>query len=242
MLKTQTYKIISCDDRELNIKRTEKLEFKLDYDDEKNIEALLFFIAGGAASIENYEYVAAYAARNYNVACVRVRYHCIDNRPQLGCSFYMDDTDKSIMENSLRFIGLNFDKQSIDSFESMNAAFIRIDNILNELKQADVLLKEFRLPLHVSFNPLRNEYQNFGLMQAQDIISALLQIKKPLTLNTKNGGGGYKNYIIRRFLWGLFSKFKCEIITMEYRCTYRYSRFCKFVWRHLAFNWIWQGN
>lgn len=44
MLQSKTYKIKSCDDEELGIKRDSLLEFKLDYDDEKEMKALFFFI------------------------------------------------------------------------------------------------------------------------------------------------------------------------------------------------------
>ncbi|MCR6577675.1 DUF2920 family protein, partial [Campylobacter insulaenigrae] len=40
MLVDKTYFIDSCDDVELNIKRESKLEFRLAYDDEKEIEAV----------------------------------------------------------------------------------------------------------------------------------------------------------------------------------------------------------
>ncbi|MCR6577503.1 DUF2920 family protein, partial [Campylobacter insulaenigrae] len=40
MLINKTYFIDSCDDVELNIKRESKLEFRLTYDDEKEIEAV----------------------------------------------------------------------------------------------------------------------------------------------------------------------------------------------------------
>lgn len=46
MLQSKTYKIKSCDDEELGIKRDSLLEFKLDYDDEKEMKALFFFING----------------------------------------------------------------------------------------------------------------------------------------------------------------------------------------------------
>lgn len=173
---------------ELNIARTSKLEFKLDFDDKKNIEALVFFIAGGAASIEDYSYIASYTARTFNVAAVRVRYHCIDNRPHLGAHFGMDELDKDLMQNELSQIGLAFDKQSIKDYESMNEVFVKLDLALAKLKQEGYLLPNFLMPLHVSFLPARNEYQNFGLMQARDIINALLYIKNNAPF--ANGGGG----------------------------------------------------
>ncbi|HEC1794727.1 TPA: DUF2920 family protein, partial [Campylobacter lari] len=49
MLKNQTYFINSCDDVELNIKRESKLEYRITYDDSKQMKAIVFMI-GGAGS------------------------------------------------------------------------------------------------------------------------------------------------------------------------------------------------
>ncbi len=43
MIINQIYSIDSCDDVELNIKRGSKLEFRLTYDDSKEIEAIVFY-------------------------------------------------------------------------------------------------------------------------------------------------------------------------------------------------------
>lgn len=47
MIQTKEYNIKSCDDFELNIKRTSKLKFFLTYDDEKIINQIICVIAGG---------------------------------------------------------------------------------------------------------------------------------------------------------------------------------------------------
>ncbi|EAH9062034.1 TPA: DUF2920 family protein, partial [Campylobacter jejuni] len=46
MIINQIYSIDSCDDVELNIKRGSKLEFRLTYDDNKEIEAIVCIIPG----------------------------------------------------------------------------------------------------------------------------------------------------------------------------------------------------
>ncbi len=46
MIINQIYSIDSCDDVELNIKRGSKLEFRLTYDDSKEIEAIVCIIPG----------------------------------------------------------------------------------------------------------------------------------------------------------------------------------------------------
>ncbi|EAI8188794.1 DUF2920 family protein, partial [Campylobacter coli] len=54
MIINQIYSIDSCDDVELNIKRGSKLEFRLTYDDSKEIEAIVCIIPGGAEDMNNY--------------------------------------------------------------------------------------------------------------------------------------------------------------------------------------------
>ncbi|WP_257396224.1 DUF2920 family protein [Campylobacter lari] len=46
MLKNETYFIDSCDDVELNIKRENKLEYRITYDDSKEMKAIVFIIGG----------------------------------------------------------------------------------------------------------------------------------------------------------------------------------------------------
>ncbi|PJQ25356.1 DUF2920 family protein, partial [Campylobacter jejuni] len=45
MLINQSFEIDSCDDVELNIKRTSKLEYRISYDDEKKNKPIVFIIA-----------------------------------------------------------------------------------------------------------------------------------------------------------------------------------------------------
>ncbi|EAI6117351.1 DUF2920 family protein, partial [Campylobacter coli] len=49
MLINQTFEIDSCDDVELGIKRTSKLEYRISYD-EKEIKAIVFIIGGYGAN------------------------------------------------------------------------------------------------------------------------------------------------------------------------------------------------
>lgn len=43
MLINQTFEIDSCDDVELGIKRTSKLEYRISYDDEKRYQSYSFY-------------------------------------------------------------------------------------------------------------------------------------------------------------------------------------------------------
>ncbi|TXE85101.1 DUF2920 family protein [Campylobacter peloridis] len=191
MLVNKIYKIKSCNDVELNIERESLLDFKLTYDDNKKIKAIICIIPGGAENMNDYVYVDDFLARNYDVAVINVNYHCIGNRPHLGSSFYLDDIDKIILKNNLNEININnVDVFNINTYEDLNNTFLHIDALLDELKYTNMLNKNYKLQAHVSFLPDKDEYQNFGIMQAQDILNALLYIKSnpPFELN----GGGIK--------------------------------------------------
>ncbi|ELJ4930648.1 DUF2920 family protein, partial [Campylobacter coli] len=196
MIINQIYSIDSCDDVELNIKRGSKLEFRLTYDDSKEIEAIVCIIPGGAEDMNNYIYVDDYLARNYNVAIININYHCIGNRPHLGSSFYLDDIDKIILDTSLKTINLNhINVFDINSYENLNNAFIRIDQEIQKLKLNQKLNQNYKLRTHVSFLPSKNEYQNFGIMQAMDILNAIFYIKENSPFKLMGGG-------IRTILFG----------------------------------------
>ncbi|WP_251831918.1 DUF2920 family protein, partial [Campylobacter jejuni] len=51
------------------------------------------------------------------------------------------------------------------------------------------LHQNYKLKTHVSFLPFKNEYQNFGIMQAMDILNAMFYIKENSPF--KLMGGGY---------------------------------------------------
>ncbi|MHA7737198.1 DUF2920 family protein [Campylobacter coli] len=196
MIINQIYSIDSCDDVELNIKRGSKLEFRLTYDDSKEIEAIVCIIPGGAEDMNNYIYVDDYLARNYNVAIININYHCIGNRPHLDSSFYLDDIDKIILDTSLKTINLNhINVFDINSYENLNNAFIRIDQEIQKLKLNQKLNQNYKLRTHVSFLPSKNEYQNFGIMQAMDILNAIFYIKENSPFKLMGGG-------IRTILFG----------------------------------------
>ncbi len=74
MLINQTFEIDSCDDVELNIKRTSKLEYRISYDDEKEIKAIVFIIGGFGANvnISFLDFDREYIAKNFDVVAVHV--------------------------------------------------------------------------------------------------------------------------------------------------------------------------
>ncbi len=136
MIINQIYSIDSCDDVELNIKRGSKLEFRLTYDDSKEIEAIVCIIPGGAEDMNNYIYVDDYLARNYNVAIININYHCIGNRPQTGASFYINELDRLILKTSLETIGIRLpiDVQNLKTYDEFYCV-VDFVNKLIEIKK-----------------------------------------------------------------------------------------------------------
>ncbi|AJC91319.1 DUF2920 family protein [Campylobacter subantarcticus] len=198
MLKNETYFIDSCDDVELNIKRESKLEYRITYDDSKEIEALVCIIQGLGADISEpmLNFNMKYFAMHYNVAVLSVNYHCIGNRPQTGAKFYLDNIDKFIFETSLKALGITipYDIQKLNTFEDFHPAMKYLNKKIADMKNNWELDRNYYLDLSVSLQPTKNEYQNFGIMQAMDIINAILYIKKNSPF--KITGGGIKTILV----------------------------------------------
>ncbi len=189
MIVSKTYEIDSCDDVELDIKRESKLEFKLWYDDEKTPEALVFVVQGMGDDISSIQYVGDYMVRQFNTAAVGVNYHCIGNRPQTGSTFYLDDIDKLILKVSCEAadIKLPYDVDKIQDYKQMSEIFHFVNNQIIEGKQKGNFTPNYFLNLHVSLQPAKNEYQNFGIMQAQDLLNVTLYLKKYAPFDTMGG-------------------------------------------------------
>lgn len=237
MIVNKTYEIDSCDDVELGIKRESKLEFKLCFDDEKEIKALVFIIPGlGGDADENYrEHLAEFVANEFNVAVVSVNYHCIGNRPQTGSTFFMDDIDKLILKTSCEAINIKlpYSVDKIQNYEQINEIFYFINNQIIDGKQKGSFMPNYFLNLHVSLQPTKNEYQNFGVMQAQDLLNAALYLKAhaPFDIMDRNipviligsSHGGYLAHLAAKFApW-----FIDGVIDN--------SSYAKFLWRLVGF-------
>ncbi|AJC94585.1 DUF2920 family protein [Campylobacter volucris] len=196
MIINKTYEINSCDDVELNIKRESKVEFKLIYDDSKEIEALVCIIPGLGGDINDNLYIDEYCARNYNVAVLSVNYHCIGNRPQTGALFYINELDKFILKTSLEAIGIQLpiDVQNLKSYDEFYCVADVVNKFIERLKREKELNEDYHLYLSVGFEPTKNEYQNFGIMQATDIINAILYVKSNLPF--KITGWGIKTILV----------------------------------------------
>ncbi|HFT5980785.1 DUF2920 family protein [Campylobacter jejuni] len=188
MIINQIYSIDSCDDVELNIKRGSKLEFRLTYDDSKEIEAIVCIISGLGGDIDDNLYIEEYCARNYNVAVLSVNYHCIGNRPQTGASFYINELDRLILKTSLEAIGMQLpvDMQNLKTYDEFYCVVDFVNKFIEKLKKEKELSEDYCLYLSVGLEPTKNEYQNYGIMQAMDIINAILYININLPFKVSN--------------------------------------------------------
>ncbi|ENK4014483.1 DUF2920 family protein [Campylobacter jejuni] len=188
MIINQIYSIDSCDDVELNIKRGSKLEFRLTYDDSKEIEAIVCIISGLGGDIDDNLYIEEYCARNYNMAVLSVNYHCIGNRPQTGASFYINELDRLILKTSLEAIGIQLpvDMQNLKTYDEFYCVVDFVNKFIEKLKKEKELSEDYCLYLSVGLEPTKNEYQNYGIMQAMDIINAILYININLPFKVSN--------------------------------------------------------
>ena len=102
----------------------------------------------------------------------------------------MDDIDKLIMKESVKALGLNlpFNVDEIDNFEKMSETFKFINKAITQLKNRGKLDLNYYLNLHASLKPKNDEYQNFGLMQAMDLINAALYLQKHASFKALGGG------------------------------------------------------
>ncbi|WP_103630809.1 DUF2920 family protein [Campylobacter concisus] len=188
MLVDGSYEILSCDDVELGIKRSSALSFYACYDDVKEAKALLVIISGlGEDSDLSYrKHLMQTMVENYDVACISVDYHCIGNRPQLGAKFGLDDIDRAILIRELAKIGITLpiDLKIVDNYDKTCVLLKSLNEEITMRKDSRVLPNDFSLDISMTMLPTKNEYQNFGVMQAMDVLNAVFYTKKYIN-NTK---------------------------------------------------------
>lgn len=196
MLINQTFKIDSCDDVELGIKRTSKLEYRISYDDEKEMKAIVFIIGGlGAnANISFLDFDREYIAKNFDVVVVHVFYHCFCARRSIDEEYNPKLTpnkeDLERLNNILKNINLPHLVANKDNFEQIIPF---IEQRAREIKQAGLVDESQKIELFCDFIPPNGDYQNYGIMAAIDHINVLKDLVKKFP-NFKNlpkiyGGG-----------------------------------------------------
>lgn len=202
MLINQIFEIDSCDDAELGIKRTSKLEYRISYDDEKEMKAIVFIIGGmGAnANISFLDFDREYIAKKFDVVTVNVFYHCFCARRSVDKKYnpklVPNKDDLEHVNNILKNINLGYLLANEDNFEQI---IFFIEQRVREIKQAGLVDKSQKIELFCNFVPLNRDYQNYGIMAAIDHINVLKDLVKKFP-NFKNlpkiyGGGSYGGYL-----------------------------------------------
>ncbi|ECR1933530.1 TPA: DUF2920 family protein, partial [Campylobacter jejuni] len=180
MLINQTFEIDSCDDVELNIKRTSKLEYRISYDDEKEIKAIVFIVGGfGAnANISFLDFDREYIAKNFDVAVVHVFYHCFCNRrsnvEKYSAITMFTKEDVSNLSQALLDIGIKID---VD-IQNAHQCYELLNQNITTLKSQGKLAQNYQAKFTSTFIPSNGDYQNYGIMAALDHINALKDLVK----------------------------------------------------------------
>ncbi|EOI0540005.1 DUF2920 family protein [Campylobacter jejuni] len=201
MLINQTFEIDSCDDVELGIKRTSKLEYRISYDDEKDIKAIVFIVGGfGAnANISFLDFDREYIAKKFDVVAVHVFYHCFCHRrsnvEKYSAITIFTKEDVSNLSQALLDIGIKID---VD-IQNAHQCYELLNQNITTLKSQGRLVQNYQAKLSSTFIPPNGDYQNFGIMPAIDHINALKDLVKRFPkfadLPKIYGGGSYGGYL-----------------------------------------------
>ncbi len=202
MLINQSFEIDSCDDVELNIKRTSKLEYRISYDDEKEIKAIVFIIGGYGANANIYflDSYRNYIAKNFDVVAVHVFYHCFCQRRSDVLKY---DASAKFLEEDLEnfskmLISFNIDSRNLNSNNALEY-YHHLDHCITALKSQGKLAQNYQAKFTSTFIPPNGDYQNYGVMAAIDHINALKDLVKRFPefadLPKIYGGGSYGGYL-----------------------------------------------
>lgn len=162
MVVSKIYEINSCDDMELGVKRSTKLNFKLCYDDDKPVNAIVFIVPGCGGDVDKAyrDHLAEFTAREFNVAVINVDYHHIYNRLVTGARYYMDEFDQEILREKCREINLQLggDLSSLKNFDKLNGVLSAVSNYIDNNKNSGAFPKDFVLNLSLTIDPAKDEY------------------------------------------------------------------------------------
>ncbi|ECH3696450.1 DUF2920 family protein [Campylobacter coli] len=202
MFINQIFEIDSCDDVELNIKRTSKLEYRISYNDEKEMKAIVFIIGGYGTNANIYflDSYRNYIAKKFDVVAVNVFYHCFCMRrsdvERYSAYKFFQDKDIENIKNLFDRFHLSCGEINNDNAFFMADALVKY---IENLKIQNKVDQDFKLNFTSTFIPPNGDYQNFGIMAAIDHINALKDLVKKFP-NFKNlpkiyGGGSYGGYL-----------------------------------------------
>ncbi|MCR2058487.1 DUF2920 family protein [Campylobacter lari] len=203
MLKNETYFIDSCDDVELNIKRENKLEYRITYDDDKEMKAIVFIIGsyGSNVDLSFVDFDRQFIAKKFDVVAINVLYHCFGCRinekdKRYSAQFYFDESDVERIKNFLNKINPNINDINIGFTKNY---FSYLEYTIDMYKEKNFVNKDCKFYFTCTMQPSNNEYQNYGIIAAIDHINVLKDVycKFP---NFKNlpkvyGGVSYGGYL-----------------------------------------------
>ncbi|EAI9065352.1 DUF2920 family protein [Campylobacter lari] len=203
MLKNEIYFIDSCDDVELGIKRENKLEYRITYDDNKEMKAIVFIIGGYGANIDLsiMDFNREFVAKKFDVVAVNVLYHCFSCRinekdKKYSASFLFDPKTIIKLKNILNMFKINTD--GINTFNA-GEYFKVLDANITSFKEKHYLNKDYKIFLSLDLCPPNGEYQNYGIIAAIDHINVLKDLVKKYpkfkTLPKIYSGKSYGGYI-----------------------------------------------
>ncbi|EAJ6188604.1 DUF2920 family protein [Campylobacter lari] len=201
MLKNETYFIDSCDDVELNIKRESKLEYRITYDDSKQMKAIVFIIGayGSNVDLSIIDFDRQFIAKKFDVVAVSVLYHCFSCRinekdKRYSAQFYFEEGDVEWIKKSLSEINLN----DID-IGVANDYLSYLEHTIDLHKENISLGREYKFDLTCTMLPPNNEYQNYGIMASIDCVNTLKDLCKSFPdfrrLPKIYGGTSYGGYL-----------------------------------------------
>jgi len=144
-------------DFELGRSRTSPLEYTADFPTGRAL-GLVFVIPGfGGDTNDGYaEALRRHIVSEHEMAAVSVRYHCFGARPDTGGKIQVDDHDL------LMLLGMaHFAKTPLGDLSDVN-------DVARRLAATGVAAR-----VGATIHPARDEYQNFGVVQAMDHLAVL---------------------------------------------------------------------
>lgn len=166
MIEIITHEIDSHDDFELNIKRESQLTYHMALNKEKKPDGIIFVIPGFGddASLEYQQNLLTHITKEYNLLAVFVEYHALFARPSNGATFNFDPFDTELLIHIIQKYNIQLDENDL--------SFYGITKAIDEQ-----LPKNAVGVISATLFPDKNEYQNFGVLQAVDILTVLYHLK-----------------------------------------------------------------
>ncbi len=208
MVNINRYDIQGNDDFELNIQRRSLLRYHISSNDLKEPSGIVFLIPGfGEDSQVNYQRnLMKYLSEKFNVVAVFVEYHSIFSRKtkeKESCIIDFSEEDVETLIEAIQKFNIQLDENKLD----IDNVLKTINKSLDKMKQSGKIEDSFILDLWATMYPYKGEYQNFGVLQAVDILTVLYHMKstgykdiiekKPIIAQGSSHGGYIANLLIK---------------------------------------------